>query len=55
MHFVLSPVLLPSRDNELNDRHLQSHGEIGDCEQSTGKKTVKFSCSDLRVTVSKNL
>ena len=39
-HFVLSPVSLASRDRdgglvELNDRHLRSHGKIGDCEQST--------------------
>ena len=39
-HFVLSPVSLASRDQddgpvELNDRHLRSHGKIGDCEQST--------------------
>ena len=38
-HFVLSPVSLASRDQddgpvELNDRHLRSHGKIGDCEQS---------------------
>ena len=38
-HFVLSPVSLASRDqddgpDELNDRHLRSHGKIGDCEQS---------------------
>ena len=38
-HFVLSPVSLTSRDQddgpvELTDRHLQSHGKIGDCEQS---------------------
>ena len=38
-HFALSPVLLARRDQddgpvELNDRHLQSHGKIGDCEQS---------------------
>ena len=37
--FVLSPVSLASRDQddgpvELNDRHLRSHGKIGDCEQS---------------------
>ena len=38
-HFVLSPVSLASIDqdgaqsNVLNDRHLQSHGKIGDCEQ----------------------
>ena len=39
-YFVLSPVLLASRDQDggpvgLNDRHLRSHGKIGDCEQST--------------------
>ena len=39
-HFVLSPVSLASRDQddgpvELNDRYPQSHGKIGDCEQST--------------------
>ena len=39
-HFVLSPVSLASRDQddrpvELNDRHLRSHGKIGDCEQSS--------------------
>ena len=41
-YFVLSPVSLASRDQdeltwrpvELNDRHLQSHAKIGDCEQS---------------------
>ena len=38
-HFVLSLVSLASRDQdddpvELNDRHLRSHGKIGDCEQS---------------------
>ena len=38
-HFGLSPVSLASRDQddgpvELNDRHLRSHGKIGDCEQS---------------------
>ena len=38
--FVLSPVSLASRDQdggpvELNDRHLRSHGKIGDCEQSS--------------------
>ena len=38
-HFVLSPVSLAPRDHddgpvELNDRHLRSHGIIGDCEQS---------------------
>ena len=38
-HIVLSPVSLASRDQddgpvELNDRHLRSHGKIGDCEQS---------------------
>ena len=43
-HFVLSPVSLASRDQddgpiELNDRHLQSHGKIGNCEQSTLLKT----------------
>ena len=38
-HFVLSPVSLASKDqdgaqsNVLNDRHLRSHGKIGDCEQ----------------------
>ena len=38
-HFVLSLVSLASRDLddgpvELNDRHLRSHGKIGDYEQS---------------------
>ena len=38
-HFVLSPVSLALRDQddapfELNDRHLRSHGKIGDCKQS---------------------
>ena len=39
-HFILSPVSLASRDQdegpvELNDRHLRSHGKVGDCEQSS--------------------
>ena len=43
-HFVLSPVSLASRDQddgpvELKDRHLRSHGKIGDCEQSTCQET----------------
>ena len=43
-HFVLSPVSLASRDQddgpvELNDRHLRSHGKIGDCEQSNENLT----------------
>ena len=38
-HFILSPVSLESRDQddgqiELKDRHQQSHGKTGDCEQS---------------------
>ena len=44
-HFVLSPVSVASRDQddgpvELNDRHLRSHGKIGDCEQSIIKCTT---------------
>ena len=44
-HFVLSPVSLASRDHddgpvELNDRHLRSHGKIGDCEQSILAQTL---------------
>ena len=36
-HFVLSPVLLASRDQDdgpvkLNDQHIRSHRKIGDCE-----------------------
>jgi len=43
--FVLSPVLLALRDQwrpvELNDRHLRSHGKIGDCKQcNTVEKSV---------------
>ena len=46
-HFVLSPVSLASRDQddppvELNDRHLRTHGKIGDCEQSNGCVTWKI-------------
>ena len=46
-HFVLSPVSLASRDQddgpvELNDRHLQSHGKIGDCEQSNRDMASHF-------------
>ena len=37
-HFVLFPVSLASRERwrpvELNDRHLRSHGKIGECERS---------------------
>ena len=47
-HFVLSPVSCASRDQddgpvELNDRHLRSHGKIGDCEQSTRAFMATFS------------
>ena len=33
-HFELSPVSLASKDQDINDQHVQSHGKIGDCEQS---------------------
>ena len=54
-HFVLSPVLLASRDQdawrpvELKDQHLRSHRKIGDCEQSRLSEDhteyLKYSCS----------
>ena len=52
-HFVLSPVSLASRDQddgpvEVNDRHLRSHGKIGDCEQSNENLLI----SSLPVSVS---
>ena len=44
-YLVLSSVSLSSRDHDggpvgLNDRHLRSHGKIGDCEQSISYVTV---------------
>ena len=56
-HFVLSPVSLASRYQddgpvELNDRHLRSHGKIGDCEQSK-ENVPRFLCQNSLETLSK--
>ena len=57
-HLVLSPVSLASRDQDggpyystIDDRHLRSHGKIGDCEQSTVTVQVVFSTSLLGCTL----
>ena len=59
-YFVLYAVSLASRDQDggpvgLNDRHLRSHGKIGDCEQSSRKQyLIRSTGPDLdNVSVSK--